>query len=40
MLASFFSQHPDTTIPKELAAVINDRPDKTRLVLVEFTLKN
>lgn len=40
MLASFFSQHPDTTVPKELAAVINNRPDKTRLVLVEFTLKN
>jgi hypothetical protein len=39
-LISFFKQHPDIAVPKELSALLQDTPNKNIPVVVEFTLKD
>jgi len=40
LLISFFKQHPDIAVPTELAAFLQNTPDKNMPVAVEFTLKD
>ena len=39
-LVSFFKQNPGVTVPKELSSFLQGTPDKNRMVMVQYMLKD